>query len=162
MNAPGVERLLLALLLFAILAGAIASGCALPDDDAGSGGGSPSDAAAPAAIAARDAAFADAFRDRAHDLAVEGEGTIVRLLPDDTEGDRHQRFIVRLASGQTLLIAHNIDVAPRVEGLTEGDTVEFRGVYEWSDEGGTVHWTHHDPDGSHAPGWVRHEGRTYE
>ncbi len=167
MNAPGVERLLLALFLFAILAGAIASGCAWSNDDAQTGGGSPSDAAAPAAaapaaVAARDAAFADAFRDRAHDLAVEGEGTVVRLLSDDAEGDRHQRFIVRLASGQTLLIAHNIDVAPRVQGLTEGDTVEFRGVYEWSDEGGTVHWTHHDPDGSHAPGWVRHEGRTYE
>ena len=83
-------------------------------------------------------------------------------LPDDTEGDRHQRFIVRLASGQTLLIAHNIDVAPRVEGLDEGDTVGFRGVYEWSDEGGSVHWTHHDPDGSHAPGWILHQGRTYQ
>ncbi len=86
----------------------------------------------------------------------------MRILADDTEGGRHQRFIVRLASGQTLLVAHNIDVAPRVEDLREGDTVAFRGVYEWSDEGGTIHWTHRDPNGVHAPGWILHGGRTYE
>lgn len=109
-----------------------------------------------------DAVFAQAFEDRAHDVPVEGAGTVTRILEDDDEGGRHQRFIVRLASGQTLLVAHNIDVAPRVDGLRVGDTVEFAGVYEWSEEGGTVHWTHHDPDGTHASGWLRHEGRTYE
>lgn len=109
-----------------------------------------------------DRALAEAFDERAYDLPVEGAGTVVRILADDGEGDRHQRFVVRLASGQTVLVAHNIDVAPRVGDLRVGDTVEFRGVYEWSDEGGTVHWTHRDPDGTHAPGWVRHEGRTYE
>jgi hypothetical protein len=109
-----------------------------------------------------DAALAQAFRDRANDLQVEGRGIVERVLDDDAEGDRHQRFVVRLASGQTLLVAHNIDVAPRVDGLRVGDAVEFRGVYEWSEQGGTVHWTHHDPDGSHAPGWIRHGGRTYE
>ena len=109
-----------------------------------------------------DRALAEAFDERACDLPVEGAGTVVCILADDGEGDRHQRFVVRLASGQTVLVAHNIDVAPRVGDLRVGDTVEFRGVYEWSDEGGTVHWTHRDPDGTHVPGWVRHEGRTYE
>ena len=109
-----------------------------------------------------DRALAEAFDERACDLPVEGAGTVVCILADDGEGDRHQRFVVRLASGQTVLAAHNIDVAPRVRDLRVGDTVEFRGVYEWSDEGGTVHWTHRDPDGTHVPGWVRHEGRTYE
>ena len=86
----------------------------------------------------------------------------MRVLSDDEDGNRHQRFILRLASGQTLLVAHNIDVAPRVEGLQPGDTVAFRGVYEWSAEGGTVHWTHRDPDGRHAPGWLRHDGSQYD
>jgi hypothetical protein len=86
----------------------------------------------------------------------------VRVLIDDEEGSRHQRFILRLPSGQTLLVAHNIDVAPRVQDLRPGDTVAFRGVYEWSAEGGTVHWTHRDPDGSHAAGWLRHAGRRYD
>jgi hypothetical protein len=115
-----------------------------------------------AEIPAGDAVLAKAFEDRARDLQVEGQGTVVRILKDDTEGGRHQRFVVRLASGQTLLIAHNIDVAPRLDGLSNGDTVAFRGVYEWSVEGGTVHWTHHDPDGRHAAGWIRYAGRTYQ
>lgn len=109
-----------------------------------------------------DAQFAQAFADRAQDVSVQGRGTVVRLLDDDTSGDRHQRFIVGLASGQTLLISHNIDVAPRVASLKVGDVVVFKGEYVWNEQGGIVHWTHHDPDGSHEGGWIEHEGRRYE
>lgn len=109
-----------------------------------------------------DAALARAFDAQASDLEVEGRGTVVRVLADDDEGARHQRFILRLDSGQTLLIAHNTDVAPRIEGLAAGDVVALRGVYEWSAEGGTVHWTHRDPGGVHAAGWLRRDGRVYE
>ena len=113
-------------------------------------------------VARGDAALARALDAHASDLEVEGRGTVVRVLADDAEGARHQRFILRLDSGQTLLIAHNIDVAPRVEGLAAGDVVAFRGVYEWNAEGGTVHWTHRDPGGTHAAGWLRRGGRLYE
>ena len=84
------------------------------------------------------------------------------ILPDDNKGSRHQRFILQLNSGQTLLIAHNIDIAPRITVLRQGDEVMFRGQYEWNPEGGVVHWTHHDPRGQHADGWLKHEGQTYE
>ena len=87
---------------------------------------------------------------------------MVRVLPDDTEGGRHQRFILRLSSGQTILIAHNIDLAPRVEALHSGATVSFKGEYEWNERGGVVHWTHHDPAGRHEPGWLSYAGRTYQ
>ena len=30
-----------------------------------------------------------------------------------------------------------------------------------AEQGGTVHWTHHDPSGDHAAGWLRHGGRVY-
>ena len=109
-----------------------------------------------------DAILAAAFKDRVQDLPVQGRGIVEKLLKDDTDGDRHQRFIVRLETGQTLLVAHNIDVAPRVEGLAVGDSVAFSGVYEWSAEGGTIHWTHRDPDGRHAPGWLRHDAETLQ
>jgi hypothetical protein len=103
-----------------------------------------------------------AFEHRARGVQVEGEGEVIRVLADDGDGSRHQRFIVRLASGQTVLVAHNIDLAPRVEGLVAGDGVAFYGQYEWNERGGVVHWTHRDPRGGHAAGWVRHDGRLYQ
>jgi hypothetical protein len=92
----------------------------------------------------------------------EGAGTVVRVLSDDTQGSRHQRFIVRLASGRTVLIAHNIDLAPRVEGLETGATVAFSGEFEDNDKGGVVHWTHQDPRGRHVAGWIKYQGRVYQ
>ena len=112
-------------------------------------------------VAADDAAAA-AFRQQASDVQMSGSGVVDRLLADDNDGSRHQRFILKLASGQTLLIAHNIDIAPRVTGLAEGDSVEFYGVYEYNADGGVIHWTHHDPDGSHVSGWLKHDGQTYQ
>lgn len=155
-----MRRALVAAVIAAGLAAAAASvvpGCASTGEEAQPGAASPTPP-----VVTGDAALALAFDRRAGDVEVEGEGTVVRILADDAEGERHQRFIVRLGSGQTLLIAHNIDVAARVEDLRAGDRVSFRGVYEWTEEGGTVHWTHADPGGEHAPGWIRHGGRTYE
>jgi len=93
---------------------------------------------------------------------VKSAGIVVRLLPDDNQGSRHQRFILELANGQTILIAHNIDLAPRINSIDIGDTVEFFGQYETNDRGGVVHWTHHDPQGQHVGGWLKHRGRVYE
>jgi len=103
-----------------------------------------------------------AFDQRLSNIQVEGQGTVSRILADDLNGSRHQKFIVQLASGQTLLLSHNIDLAPRVDGLSEGDRVSFYGEYEWNPKGGVVHWTHHDPDGQHEAGWIKHHGNTYQ
>lgn len=118
----------------------------------------------PAQLTSRsaDEVIATAYADHQSGLAVSGSGVVDRVLSDDTDGGRHQRFILRLASGQTLLMAHNIDIAPRVSGLAAGDTVEFSGQYEWNSQGGVVHWTHHDPDGEHRAGWLKHRGVTYQ
>jgi hypothetical protein len=113
-------------------------------------------------LSGNDERFARAFEEHARNVPVEGEGVVSRVLPDDDNGSRHQRFIVELASGQTLLIAHNIDLAPRVIGLREGDTVSFSGQYEWNPKGGVVHWTHRDPSNRHAPGWLKHNGEIYQ
>jgi len=94
-------------------------------------------------------------------VVVEAAGEVVATLRDDNEGSRHQRFIVRLGSGHTVLVSHNIDLAPRVDRLAKGDRVAFRGQYEWNDRGGVVHWTHHDPQGRRPGGWVELDGRRY-
>lgn len=112
--------------------------------------------------AAGDAVLAGAFSNHQSGVQVTGAGVVDRVLPDDNNGSRHQRFILRLSSGQTLLIAHNIDLAPRVAPLQPGDSVEFYGVYEWNSQGGTVHWTHRDPSGQHKAGWLKHNGQTFQ
>lgn len=114
------------------------------------------------ADAAQAAALEHAFVHRLHNRQLGGEGIVVKLLADDNHGSRHQRFILRLASGRTLLVSHNIDLAPRIDALAPGDSVAFFGEYEWNAKGGVLHWTHHDPAGRHAGGWLRHRGRVYQ
>ena len=109
-----------------------------------------------------DSPIGRAFKNRTSTVQVEGAGVVTRILEDDLAGSWHQRFIVRLASGQTVLIAHNIDIAPRVADLQKNDSVRFYGEYVWNDKGGLVHWTHHDPGGRHVAGWIKHNGRTYQ
>ncbi len=109
-----------------------------------------------------DNAIARAFKEKKSNFQVEGQGTVERILADDLAGGKHQRFIVRLATGQTILISHNIDLAPRITGLQEGDRIAFYGEYIWNSQGGIVHWTHHDPQGKHVAGWLKYKGQTYQ
>ena len=103
-----------------------------------------------------------AFENQESDIQVKGAGTVLKTLPDDNQGTRHQRFILKLSSGQTLLVAHNIDLADKIKGLKKGDKVGFYGEYEWSEQGGVLHWTHHDPAGRHTDGWLEHNGCVYQ
>jgi len=89
---------------------------------------------------------------------IEASGIVIRPAADDHEDGRHQRFVLDMRNGQTLLIAHNIDIAKHVP-LGMGDRVQFRGRYEWNEHGGVVHWTHHDPHGAEEGDYQRHQIR---
>ena len=101
-----------------------------------------------------------ALEERRSGVWFSARGEAVRVLKDDLEGARHQRFVISLKDGQTLLIIHNIDLAPRVP-MALGDYLEVRGRYEWNAKGGLLHWTHRDPAGKRAGGWIRLGGKTY-
>jgi hypothetical protein len=96
------------------------------------------------------------------DIVVTVKGKITKILSDDTAGDRHQRFIIQLSNRQTILITHNIDIAPRVVGIIVGSVVYVHGDYVWNSQGGLVHWTHHDPDGLHENGWIVFGDKKYQ
>jgi len=102
------------------------------------------------------------YANKLSDVPVEDAGTVVKLLADDNKGSRHQKFLVKVATGQTLLFAHNIDLAPRLGDIDIGDTVQFKGEYVYNPKGGVVHWTHKDPQGRHEGGWIQLNGKTYE
>lgn len=91
---------------------------------------------------------------------VEVTGFVRRLLPDDDDGSRHQRFVIDAGQRQTLLIAHNLTLAERVP-VGMGDRVYVRGLYEWNDLGGIVHWTHNDPFAAGDGGWIRYGSKVY-
>ncbi len=103
----------------------------------------------------------EAYEARRSDLIVQASAKVIALLPDDTTGIQHQKMLLKLPSGLTLKLAHNIDLADRVPAK-RGDTVEFRGEYEYTEKGGVIHWTHHDPRGRHEGGWIKWNGKTYE
>jgi len=103
-----------------------------------------------------------AFENHFSRVQISGTGMVDKILRDDNDGKRHQKFILRLPWGQTLLVAHNIDLASRLNGIQVGDNIEFHGQYEWNPKGGVLHWTHHDPNGRHEEGWLKYNGRTYK
>lgn len=103
----------------------------------------------------------DAFRQGRSGFMAELEAPVIKILPDDNEGSRHQRFLVKLASGQTVLIVHNIDLAPRVTGLEVDKRISAYGEYIWNEKGGLLHKTHINR-GNAPDGWIRHEGRLYQ
>lgn len=103
-----------------------------------------------------------AFSQKQESVQVSGNGTVIKLLPDDLKGSRHQRFILKISRSLTILIAHNIELAPKIQTLNKGDLVSFAGEYEYNTRGGVVHWTHHDPSKRHQGGWLKHNGKTYK
>lgn len=96
---------------------------------------------------------------------VEMHARVAKLLPDDNDGSRHQRFLLAIdyepSPTDSVLVAHNIDLAPRVP-VEEGSIIRVFGQYEWNDRGGVLHWTHHDPRGRHAEGWIELDGVRYD
>lgn len=104
----------------------------------------------------------NAFNQRISNIQVLVLGKVIVILPDDIKGDRHQRFIVRLANSQTLLVTHNVDISPRVKDLKIGDALYIYGEYEWNSKGGVIHWTHRDPKKKHVDGWIRKNGLIYQ
>jgi len=110
-------------------------------------------------------ALYDAIRKERSGVLVQITARVIKNLPDDNDGSRHQRILIELEKPvgdvRTILIAHNIDLAPRVP-CKEGDVVTVNGQYEWNDKGGVIHWTHIDPGGRRDGGWIEHKGERYE
>lgn len=108
-----------------------------------------------------DNALVSAFEMHKSHVQIAGSGVVLKLLPDDLEGSKHQRFLVRTSTGQVLLLVHNIDIAPRIGDLQVGAPISFYGEYIWSSQGGLIHWTHRDPVTRHPGGWIRYNNTLY-
>jgi hypothetical protein len=148
------------LAVVAVLLAALGGGWYLRDRQADPAGNTPGAETVGAAIA-EDAAQ-QAFESRARGRIITVNGTVERILADDRDGSPHQRFIILTPGGLSLLIAHNLDLAPRLEGLGAGEVLTVFGEYEWNEKGGVMHWTHDDPQGQHIAGYIEWRGRRYQ
>jgi hypothetical protein len=118
--------------------------------------------AQPAVTARSGDGVREAFEQQARGRMLQAAGRVERILADDRDESPHQRFIIATDSGVTVLVAHNLDLAPRLNGLARGDQVTVYGEYEWNPQGGVLHWTHDDPQGRHAAGYIEWQGRKYQ
>ena len=121
----------------------------------------PVPSSGPATAVADETAVRRLIDNRISGEMVEVYAEVVKVLPDDNDGSRHQRLLLKLETGGTLLVAHNIDLAERVP-VTDGEWITVFGQYEWNDRGGVLHWTHHDPKDWREGGWIEHAGVRYE
>jgi hypothetical protein len=114
------------------------------------------------AVVTGNAAVERGYAEHLSGFEVTAEGSVTRLLADDTgPSGTHQRFIVQVkGSTQTLLIDNNVDIGKRVP-LATGDAVVVHGEYVWNDQGGLIHFTHHDPARTHEDGWIELRGLRY-
>jgi len=89
------------------------------------------------------------------------EARVKKLLATDTEGLPHQKFLIELSNGSTILIAHDLKYAPAVP-IKAGDVLRIRGEYIWNSLGGLIHWTHHSDTPRHDSGWIEFNGERYQ
>lgn len=116
---------------------------------------------APLLPTAPDFAIAQAEANRKNADFVQGSDMVVtQLLPDDTQGRPHQKFVVRLSTGDQIVAISNLDMCERVP-VRVGDRVGLGGQFIWTKQGGIIHWLHHDPRGSRPNGFIAYGGRIY-
>ena len=85
---------------------------------------------------------------------------VVQVLPDEVSANQHQKWMVKLANGRTLLCVYNIDITQRVP-IQVGDTVSMGGQYIFTHAGGLIHWLHADPRAERPNGYVDLNGTRY-
>jgi len=102
------------------------------------------------------------YAEKRSTVEVTAEGAVTRVLADESgPSGLHQRFIIRLAgSTQTVLVENNVTIGQRAPVLV-GDDVMVHGEYVWNDQGGLIHFTHHDPAPAHEGGWIELKGVRY-
>jgi hypothetical protein len=86
---------------------------------------------------------------------------VKKLLPDDTRGLQHQKFLLILSNGSSVLVANDLTYGQRVP-IQPGDIIKIHGEYIWNKLGGLIHWTHRSDTPRHESGWIECNGIRYQ
>ena len=101
-----------------------------------------------------------AFARKMHNVPLTAIGKVIKILPDDTDATPHQKFVLELHAGHTVLVANSLLRAYRVP-VKIGDRVEVHGTYVWNRYGGLVHNTHHYSDKECVGSYCEHHEDGY-
>ncbi len=104
--------------------------------------------------------FEKAYKAHSKKAELSVQGTVVKILADDTKGSQHQKFIIKI-NNKHVLVANNMDLSEKVP-LKVGDEVVIKGEYILNEKGGVLHWTHRDPHHKHPDGFIYHNGKLYK
>ncbi len=111
--------------------------------------------------ASNDSALVNAVNSKRNVDFLEASGvTVIELLADDTQGLPHEKFIVRLSNGATVLCVFNLDMGQRIP-LKVGDIVDLGGQFKWTNVGALMHWLHADTQNRRPDGYVDLNGKRY-
>jgi Protein of unknown function (DUF3465) len=108
-------------------------------------------------------AVCHAFTSGTSHVEVTAQGTVVRAFGVQAGRESpHEGFLMRLSSDCTVVVRveANVDFTGTF-ALRPGQTVIVRGEYEYYAMGGVIHWTHHDPRGRHAGGFIQVDGHQF-
>lgn len=86
--------------------------------------------------------------------------SVTQLLPDDTQGLPHQKWVATLSNGLKIQIVYNLNMGLKVP-IKVGDKFAVGGQFIWTDQGGLVHWTHEDPKQVRPDGYVMYNNVIY-
>ena len=122
--------------------------------------------AGPAGGDASNGQIYDAWRAGRSGVEVQATGSVARVLGKRTgPSGPHEGFLLHLTGagghGLTVRVESNLDIIGTLP-VVDGEPATVRGEYEYDQRGGVIHWTHHDPMGRHANGFVEIGGRRYE
>lgn len=112
-------------------------------------------------VQAEQSQLLEAQASRAKKVEIIFSARVKKILRDDTRGLPHQRLLLAVDNGSTVLLAHDIKYAPKVP-VQVGDLLTIKGEYIWNPKGGVVHWTHRSDTPRHEGGYVELEGQRYE
>lgn len=85
---------------------------------------------------------------------------VTKILPDDTKGLPHQRWVARVSDGTTVMMIYNSDMGVRIP-VKVGDHFSAGGQFIWTPEGGLLHWLHEDPRNKRPDGFIYMNGTIY-
>jgi hypothetical protein len=86
---------------------------------------------------------------------------VTDLLPDDTNGSPHQKFVVKVTQNSLVTIISNLDMCPHVP-VRKGDLVAVGGQFiPTGRNAGIIHWTHRDPKHKRTDGYIQLGSQTY-